>query len=289
MAKNLFHVVGLSCDGTPVQKVRFRRDTLLQFFARAQPSIVGMESCAGSQWLARKIQALGHKVRLIPAQFVKPYVKSNKNDIIDAEAIAEAATRPTMRFVAVKEEDQVDLQALHRIRDQMVGARTRLINQMRAFLPRVWRTFASGCCKFKLELPLALKDEGNGISPVMRRLVGDLCADLCRLEERIRQVTREIEAVANREDVTRRLMTIPGIGALGATAVLAAIGDGLQFRKARDLAAWLGLVPRQYWTGGKQTLLGISKRCNRYLRKLLVHGARSCFRHLDRTRDRLGS
>ncbi|MGY4412204.1 transposase [Bradyrhizobium sp. LB7.1] len=259
IGKNLFHVVGLSCDGTPVQKVRFRRDTLLQFFARAQPSIVGMESCAGSHWLARKIQALGHKVRLIPTQFVKPYVKSNKNDIIDAEAIAEAATRPTMRFVAVKEEDQVDLQAWHRIRDQMVGSRTRLINQMRAFCLEYGVPLRQGAGIFKLELPRALNDEGNDLSPVMRRLVGDLFADLRRLEERIREVTQEIEVVADREDVTRRLMTIPGIGALGATAVLAAIGDGLQFRKARDLAAWLGLVPRQYSTGGKQTLLGVSK------------------------------
>lgn len=264
IGKNVFHVVGLSCDGTPVQKVRFRRDTLLQFFTRAEPSVVGMESCAGSQWLARTIQALGHKVRLIPAQFVKPYVKSNKNDIIDAEAIAEAATRPTMRFVAVKEADQVDLQALHRIRDQMVGSRTRLINQMRAFCLEYGVALRQGAGIFKLELPHALKDEGNDLSPVMRRLVGDLYDDLCRLEERIRQVTREIEAVANREDITRRLMTIPGIGALGATALLAAVGDGLQFRKARDLAAWLGLVPRQYSTGGKQTLLGISKRGNRY-------------------------
>ena len=133
IGKNIFHVVGLGSDGVPVQKVRFRRDTLLQFFGRAAPAIVGMESCAGSQWIARKIQALGHKVRLIPAQFVKPYIKSNKSDIIDAEAIAEAATRPTMRFAALKSEEQADLQALHRVRDQMIGTRTRLINQMRAF------------------------------------------------------------------------------------------------------------------------------------------------------------
>ncbi|OKP63487.1 IS110 family transposase [Ensifer adhaerens] len=289
IGKNVFHVVGLSRDGTPVQKVRFRRDTLLQFFARADPSIVGMESCAGSQWLARKIRALGHKIRLIPAQFVKPYVKSNKNDIIDAEAIAEATTRPTMRFVTVKEADQVDLQALHRIRDQMVGSRTRLINQMRAFCLEYGVPLRQGAGLFKLDLPQALNDENNDISAAMRRLLGDLYADLQRLEERIRQVTKEIEAIADREDVTRRLMTIPGIGALGATALLAAVGDGLQFRKARDLAAWLGLVPRQYSTGGKPTLLGISKRGNRYVRKLLVHGARSCFRHLDRTRDRLGN
>ncbi|MBH5373490.1 IS110 family transposase, partial [Bradyrhizobium glycinis] len=186
-------------------------------------------------------------------------------------------------------EGQVDLQALHRIRDQMVGSRTRLINQMRAFCLEYGVPLRQGAGMFKLELPRALNDEGNDLLPVMRRLLGDLFADLRRLEERIREVTKEIEAVADREDVTGRLMTIPGIGALGATAVLAAIGDGLQFRKARDLAAWLGSVPRQYSTGGKQTLLGVSKRGNRYVRKLLVHGARSCFRHLDRTRDRLGS
>lgn len=289
IGKNVFHVVGLSADGTPVQKVRFRRDTLLQFFERAEASLVGMEACAGSQWLARKIQAFGHKVRIIPAQFVKPYVKSNKNDTIDAEAIAEATTRPTMRFVEVKQVEQVDLQTLHRIRDQMIGSRTRLINQMRAFCLEYGVTMRQGAGIFKVDLPRVLADKENDLSPVMRRLLEDLFADLMRLEERIKQVSKEIEAIAAREDVARRLMTIPGIGALGATALLAAVGNGLQFRKARDLAAWLGLVPRQYSTGGKQTLLGISKRGNLYLRKLLVHGARSCFRHLDRTRDRLGS
>lgn len=265
IGKNVFHGVGLSADGTPVQKVRFRPDTLLQFVAGA-PSIVGMESCAGSQWLARRIQALGHKVRLIPAQLVKPYVKSNKNDIIDAEAIAEATTRPTMRFVTAKATDQVDLQALHRIRDQMVGSRTRLINQMR-LVPGIWRRFAVGSGVVHSQ---ALNDPENGLSPAMRRLLGDLHADLLHLEERIRQVTKEMEATADREDVTRRLMTIPGIGALGATALLAAVDDGLQFLKARDLAAWLGLVPRQYSIGGKQTLLGISKRGNRYVRRVMT-------------------
>jgi len=289
IGKNIFHLVGLSADGTPVQKARFRRDTLLQFFERAEKSLVGMEACPGSQWLARKIQALGHKVRIIPAQFVKPYVKSNKSDIIDAEAIAEAATRPTMRFVEVKQVDQVDLQALHRIRDQMISSRTRLINQMRAFCLEFGVAIRQGAGLFKLDLPRALIDEENDLSPIMRRLLEELYADLMRLEERIKQVTKEVEAIAAREDVARRLMTIPGIGALSATALLAAVGNGLQFHKARDLAAWLGLVPRQYSTGGKQTLLGISKRGKPYVRKLLVHGARSCLLHLDRTHDRLGS
>ncbi|RUX22574.1 IS110 family transposase [Mesorhizobium sp. M7A.F.Ca.US.011.01.1.1] len=289
IGKNIFHVVGLDSDGEPVQRVRFRRDTLMKFFERAAPAIVGMESCAGSQWIARRLQALGHKVRLIPAQFVKPYVKSNKSDIIDAEAIAEAATRPTMRFAAIKSEEQSDLQALHRVRDQMIGTRTRLINQMRAFCLEYGIALRQGAGLFKLDLPLVLDDLSNDLSPAMRKLLVDLFADLRQLEQRINDVTREIAAIADREDVARRLMTIPGIGALGATALLAAVGTGCQFQKARDLAAWLGLVPREYSTGGKQKLLGISKRGNRYVRKLLVHGARSCFRHLDRTRDRLGS
>ncbi len=158
IGKNIFHVVALRSDGAVVQRVRFRRDTLLQFFQRAAPALVGMESCAGSQWIARKIQAIGHKVRLIPAQFVKPYAKSNKSDIIDAEAIAEAATRPTMRFAAVKTEEQADLQALHRVRDQMIGTRTRLINQMRAFCLEYGVALRQGAGLFKLDLPEALED-----------------------------------------------------------------------------------------------------------------------------------
>ncbi len=253
--KNIFHVVGLGSDGSPVQKVKFRRDTLLQFFERATPAVVAMESCAGSQWLARKIQQLGHKVRLIPAQFVKPFVKSNKSDIIDAEAIAEAATRPTMRFAAIKSEEQADLQALHRVRDQMVGTRTRLINQMRAFCLEYGIAMRQGAGLFKLDLPHILEDLENDLSPAMRKLLGNLFADLKQLDQRIAEVTKEIEAIAAREDVARRLMTIPGIGALGATALLAAVGSGTQFRKARDLAAWLGLVPREYSTGGNRSCL----------------------------------
>ncbi len=207
------------------QKVRFRRDTLLQIFERAAPAIVGIESCAGSQWIARKIKALGHRLRSIPALFVKPYVKSNKTDIIDAEAIAEAATRPTMRFAALKSEEQADLQALHRVRDQMIGTRTRRINQI-AFCLEYGITLRQGAGLFKLDLPQVLEDKSNDLSSAMRKL-----------EQRIGDVTREIEAIASREDVARRLMTIPFIGALGATAILAAIGNGRQFQKARDLAA----------------------------------------------------
>jgi transposase len=247
-----------------------------------------MGACAGSQWLARKIKALGHTVRIVPAQFVKPYVKSNKSDLIDAAAIAEAVTRPTMRFVEVKSPEQIDLQALHRIRERLVTSRTRLICQMRAFCLEHGVAMRQGAGAFKLDLATVIADEENDLTPTMRRLLNELREELGALEVRIAAVSREIEATAAANDAARRLTTIPGIGPLGATAIVAAIGEGRQFRKARDLAAWIGLVPRQHSTGGKTTLLGISKRGNSYIRRLLIHGARSCIMHLDRSRDRLG-
>jgi transposase len=247
-----------------------------------------MEACPGSQWLGRKLRALGHTVRIIPAQYVKPYVKTNKNDTIDAAAIAEAVTRPAMRFVEVKHPDQIELQTLHRIRDQLMGSRTRLICQIRSFCLEFGVAIRQGAGAFKIDLPRVLADEANDLTPTMRRLLGDLFEDVRALEQRIASVTREVEAIAARDDKARRLMTVPGIGPLVATAILAAAGNGQQFRKARDMAAWLGLVPQQHSTGGKPLLLGISRRGNRYLRRLLIHGARSCVSHLDRARDRLG-
>jgi transposase len=289
IGKNLFHVVGVDASGAPVQRVRFRRDTLLQFFERAAPAIVGMEACPGSQWLARKIQLFGHTVRIVPAQFVKPYVKSNKNDVIDAEAIAEAVTRPTMRFVEIKTTEQSDIQSLHRARDGMVMNRTRMICQLRAFCLEFGIAIRQGAGVFKLDMPRALADETNDLSPAMRRLLSGLFDDLLAIEKRIAEITREIEALVDRDDVARRLLTIPGVGPLGASALLAAVGQGQQFKKARDMAAWLGLVPKQYSTGGRSTLMGISKRGNAYVRRLLIHGARSCMMHLDRSRNRLGA
>jgi len=288
LGKTIFHIVGLDERGAVVQRLKFRREKLLAFFASAEQVLIGMEACPGSQWLARKLQGMGHRVRVIPAQFVKPYVKSNKNDTIDAEAIAEAVTRPTMRFTQIRSTEQVDLQALHRIRDQLVTSRTRLINQARAFCIEYGIAIRQGAGLFRRDLPLILDDETNDLTPAMRRMLRQIFDDVIRLDQRIAEVTREVEALAARNDRARRLMSIPGIGPLAATALLAAVGDGRQFRRARDLAAWLGLVPREHSTGGKTTLLGISKRGNRYVRRLLIHGARSCVIHLDRARDRLG-
>ncbi len=247
-----------------------------------------MEACPGSQWLARKLQTMGHTVRIVPAKFVKPYVKSNKNDLIDAEAIAEAVSRPTMRFVEVRSPEQVDLQALHRVRDRLVAQRTRVICQMRAFCLEYGIAMHQGAGRFKADLPRVLADEANDLTPAMRRLLTRLSEDVRALEARIAEVTAEIEDIAAADDTTRRLMTIPGIGPLAATGLLAAAGKATQFRKARHMAAWLGLTPREHSTGGKTTLLGISKRGSSYLRRLFVHGARSCLLHLDRSRDRLG-
>lgn len=288
LGKTLFHVVGLDERGEVIQRAKFRRESLLQFFERAARTVVGMEACPGSQWLARKLEAMGHRVRIVPAQFVKPYVKSQKNDTTDAAAIAEAVTRPTMRFTQVRRPEQIDLQALHRIRDQLVASRTRVINQARAFCLEYGVAIRQGTGVFRLDMPRVLADEANDLTPSMRRLLADLFEDALRLDQRIAGVSREIEGLAARDDRARRLMTIPGIGPLAATALVAAIGDGRQFRRARDLSAWLGLVPREHSTGGKTRLLGITKRGNRYVRRLLIHGARSCMTHLNRTRDRLG-
>jgi len=247
-----------------------------------------MEACPGSQWLARKLQGFGHTVRIVAAKFVKPFVKSNKSDIIDAEAIAEAVTRPTMRFVEVRTSDQIDVQALHRVRDRLVAQRTRVICQMRAFCLEYGIAMHQGAGKFKADMPRVLEDEDNDLSAPMRQLLMSLFEDIRYLEQRIAEVSRQIEAAADADDTARRLMTVPGIGALTATGLLAAAGTGRQFKRARDMAAWLGLVPRGHSTGGKTTLLGISKRGSSYLRRLLIHGARTCLLHLDRTRDRLG-
>jgi transposase len=185
LGKNLFHVVGLDSSGSVIQRAKFRRHTLLAFFERAQRTIVGMEACPGSQWLARKLSAMGHQVRIVAAQFVKPYVKSQKNDTIDAEAIAEAVMRPTMRFTQVRTPEQIDLQALHRIRDQLVSNRTRLINQMRAFCLEYGVAIGQGAGLFRRDLPGVLADDGNDLTPAMRRILGELFEDLERLDRRI--------------------------------------------------------------------------------------------------------
>jgi transposase len=288
IGKSWFHFVGCNQAGKPMARHKFNRKQLMHFIGNLPACLIGIEACPGSQHLARAFQRYGHDVRLIAPKFIKAYLKSQKNDFNDAEAIAEAVSRPTMRFVTVKSNEQLDLQALHRIREQLVGERTAIINQIRAFLIEYGLPIKEGRAALRCALPELLESAENGLSDRMRHLVDRLRAHWQYLDESINVITRDVELIAKRSDACRRLVTVPGIGPLGATALIAAVGNGAAFKRGRDLAAWLGLVPRQNSTGGKSTLMGISKRGNPYVRKLLIHGARSLLKHLHRQNHALG-
>jgi transposase len=288
IGKTIFHLVALDATGHIVMRKRLSRTQLLRTTVNLPPCLIGMEACCGGHYLGRLLIEQGHTVRLIAAQFVRPFVKSNKNDYLDAEAIAEAVQRPTMRFVALKTPEQLDLQALHRVRSRLVGRRTAVINQIRAFLLERGITVAAGPQRLRQRLPWVLEDTAASLSERIRRLIRSLWEEWQQLDEQAKAVTCEIEQIARDDDTCRRLVEIPGVGPLVATALVAAAGNGTGFSSGRDLAAWLGLVPRQHSTGGKPKLLGISKRGNPYLRRLFVQGARSALLHLRRDRHRFG-
>jgi transposase len=235
------------------------------------------------------LEVRGHSVRLMSPEYVRPYVKAHKNDDRDAEAIAEAATRPTMRFVALKSPEQLDMQTLHRARDRLVGERTALMNQLRAILLERGVVVRQGVFQLRQRVRAVLDEEGSALSPRVRSLIADMLEQWRALDDRIRGFDQEFAAQARTHEVTRRLATIPGIGPMNATALVAAIGDARTFTRGRDLAAWLGLVPRQATTGGKPRLLGITKRGSKYLRKLLLQGARSVMPKLARSDTWLGA
>jgi transposase len=289
IGKNWFHLVGRNRAGRTVARHKFTRTQLHQFLVNTPSCVIGMEACSGSQNLARKFQSFGHEVRLIAPKFIKAYLKNQKNDFNDAEAIAEATTRPSMRFVAIKSSDQLDLQALHRIRHRWVAERTATINQLRGFLIEYGIPVRQGRSAFEHELPRILDDASNGISVRMRGILSQLREHWRTIEQRLAQCTGEIETLAKDSEDCQRLTRVPGIGPLGATALVAAIGNGSNFANGRQLAAWLGLVPRQWSTGGKTKLLGIGKHGNSYIRTLFIHGARSCVRNLKRQRHAFGT
>lgn len=288
LGKNWIHLVGLDGQGRMVLRRRVRRQQLLALTANMPSCLIGMEACNGAHYLGRALQAQGHEARLMPPQYVKPFVKANKNDYRDAEANAEAVQRPTMRFVPLKNEAQLDLQSIHRVRQRLVGRRTALINQLRAILLERGIIVPQTRRVLERRLPEILADESNGLSPRLRRLIEDLREEWRDLDERIGALDAELVAVAKRDAACRRLCAIPGIGALNATALVAAVGDGSAFTRGRDLAAWLGLTPREHSTGGKQRLLGISKRGNKHLRTSLIHGARAALPYLAQRSDALG-
>jgi transposase len=288
LGKNSCSVVGLDAAGRVVLRRRLSREGVVKLAAGLPGCTVAMEACCGAHHLGRVLRDQGHQVRLMSPEYVRPYVKAQKNDDRDAEAIAEAATRPTMRFVELKSETQLDMQSLHRVRDRLVGERTALINQLRAFLLERGVIVPQGRHKLELHLETLLTAEQVSLSRRTRLLIEDQRAEWRELDRRIQAFDEEFALQARTDEAARLLMTIPGIGPLNATALVAAIGKAETFERGRDLAAWLGLVPKQMTTGGKPKLLGISKRGNKYLRKMLVHGARAALRMLSKTDTALG-
>ncbi|WOH60131.1 IS110 family transposase [Bradyrhizobium sp. BWC-3-1] len=273
IGKNSFHIIGQNQRGGIVLRQKWSRGQVETRLANLPPCLIGMEACVGAHHLSRKLQTLGHDARLMPAKYVRPYSKGQKNDFRDAEAIAEAVQRPTMKFVATKTADQLDLQALHRMRERLVGQRTGVINQIRAFLLERGIAVRQGLRSLRSELPGILATRTDVLSPRMLRIIEDLAGDWRRLDERIEDLSSEIEALARQDKGCERLMTVPGIGPIISSAMVAATGTGDVFSKGRDFGAWLGLVPKQISTGDRTILGKISRRGNRYLRALFVQAA----------------
>jgi transposase len=273
IGKNSFHMVGHDHRGAIVLRQKWSRGQVEARLANLPPCLIGMEACVGAHHLSRKLRMLGHDARLMPAKYVRPYSKGQKNDFRDAEAIAEAVQRPTMKFVATKTADQLDLQALHRVRDRLVGQRTGVINQIRAFLLERGIAVRQGPHPLRFELPGILATRTDVLSPRMLRIIEGLAEDWRRLDQRIEGLSNEIETFARQDQACQRLMTVPGIGPIISSAMVAAIGTGDVFSKGRDFGAWLGLVPKQISTGDRTILGSISRRGNRYLRALFVQAA----------------
>jgi transposase len=274
IGKEVFHLVGFDTDGKIAFRKKIRRLGFADTFEQLPPCIVGMEACLSAHFVSRTLRALGHEPRIIPAIYVKPFVKGQKNDYNDAEAIAEAALRPNLRFVQEKTQDQLDLQACHRVRSRLVSRRTATINQIRAFLIEQGIAIRSGPRSLRNSLFVILANRKDEISPRMTKLILGLYEDWCGLDERIDIVTGEIEELSRVEAKCQRLMSVPGIGPVISTGIVAAIGTGEAFERGRDFGAWLGLVPRQHSTGGRSILGRISKRGSKYLRMLLIQAAK---------------
>lgn len=287
LAKNVFHMVCCDDQGKVVKRRMLKRRQVLAFFAPLARCLVGMEACASSHYWARQLKELGHEVKLVPAQYVKAYVRGNKNDYNDALAISEAVTRPQMRFVSVKTPEQQDMQALHRLRERCVQMRTGLCNQIRGLVGEYGLVCAKGVATLRRQIPSWLEDGENGLSDFFRRLLSQSYQQLQAMDEQIDFYTRELTRVSQQNEACQRLQSIPGYGPIVASVFYSQVGNGEAYKRGRDVSASLGLVPRQHSSGGKDTLLGISKRGDRYLRSLLVHGARAVVSRAENKDDRL--
>jgi len=286
LAKNSFQLHGVDEKGNRVLKKKLTRKQLVAFIAQLPPCLIGIEACGGAHHWVRVLSEWGHTVKMIAPQFVKPYVKSNKNDAVDAEAICEAVQRPSMRFVPSKSIEQQDIQSVHRIRSLLVGRRTAQANQIRGLLMEYGIVIPQGISTLRKAIPDLLEDAENTLSSYFRELLRELYDEIVHFDERIETLELKLKVLSEQNEDCQRLLTIPGVGLLTASALIAAIGDISVFKSGRELAAWIGLVPRQHSTGGKPTLLGISKRGDTYLRTLLIHGGRSVVRVAHKHQDK---
>ncbi|CAL8476977.1 IS110 family transposase [Caballeronia sp. S22] len=282
LAKTVFAVHGVNEHGRAVLKKILKRDQVTTFFANLSPCLIGMEACGSAHYWARKLETMGHAVRLIAPQFVKPYVKTNKNDAADAEAICEAVARPNMRFVPVKNIEQQSVLSLHRVRQGFVRARTAQANQIRGLLSEFGLVVPQGISHIARRVPELLEDATNELTGSFRLLIQRLMEHLKELDCQVRELEVQIQTWHRENEASCKLAKVPGIGPITASALIASIGDAKSFSNGRQLAAWLGLVPRQNSSGGKTVLLGISKRGDTYLRTLLIHGARSVIQAASR-------
>lgn len=285
LAKNVFQLHGTDERGRKLLSKKIKRVKLLEFIANLPICRIVMEACGGANHWARHFQALGHQVQLISPQFVKPFVKTNKNDQNDAEAITEAASRPSMRFVMPKSVEQQDIQNIHRIRSRLIKQRTALGNQIRGLLAEYGIIITKTVSVLKRQLPLILEDAENELTSLTREVLQELSEELSVLEQRIKKQDQRITQTFKSDERCQQIATVGGVGEITATALIAAIGNAKQFSSGRQLSAWLGLVPRQHSSGGKERLLGISKRGDSYLRQLLIHGARAVLVHVDKKTD----
>ena len=286
LAKSVFQVHGIDGLGDAVLRRQLRRSQLLQFFARQPSCLIGMEACASSHHWARELSALGHEVRLMPAQYVKPYVKRGKNDAADAEAICEAVTRPTMRFVAIKTREQQSAMMLHRVRLVLCRQRTQLSNALRAHMAEFGVVAPAGRLGLERLLAIVADTDDQRLPDEARPCLKMLSDQLAIVKGQILENDRRIMADARRTEIGRRLMEIPGVGPVLASALVASVSDPAIFRTGRDLAAWIGLVPRQNSSGGKERLGSICKAGHTYLRQMLVVGSMAVIRHAQRSTAR---
>lgn len=285
LAKSVFQLHGVNKKGAKVFGKKLSREKLIEFVAQLSKCTIAMEACGGSHYWGRKFRDMGHEVKLLSPQFVKPFVKSNKNDANDAEAIVEASLRPSMRFVALKTVEQQNALCLHRVRERLVCSRTALINEIRGLLGEFGISIPQGAEKFRQQLPEILEDANNELSAQTRALFVGLREELKALDVKIAAMDKDIENLAESQETSKNLMTIPGVGPVTASAIVASVGDASIFKNGREMSGWLGIVPRQNSSGGKTKLGGISKRGDKYLRKLVIHGARSVLMHIDSRDD----